>query len=144
MKHPASARSFRDLDVWRLGKTLALEAYRVTRGFPSHERFGLSAQIRRSAVSIPSNIAEGFNRAHRSEYRQYLFIALGSCGELDTQLEIAHELGYLADHSQDRLIDAVDHESKMLRNLIKRLDSVSPDRRTIRRATSDERRATRD
>ncbi len=75
----------------------------------------------RAAVSIPSNIAEGFNRKHNREYRQLLYIALGSCAELETQVEIAHELKFTNVESRDSLLEKLDHESRMLRNLIKRL-----------------------
>lgn len=115
------ARSFRDLRVWQVGKQLVLELYAVTRAFPIDERFGLAAQIRRAAVSVPSNIAEGYNRGHRKDYRRYLSIALGSCGELETQFEIACELGYVAPEQQRSLSEVLDHEARMLRTLIRRL-----------------------
>ncbi|RPH78811.1 MAG: four helix bundle protein [Nitrospiraceae bacterium] len=76
--------------------------YRLTKSFPQEERYGLASQMRRAAVSIAANIAEGFNRNHHAEDHQFLYIALGSCAELD-------------------LVEKLDHESKMLRNLIKRL-----------------------
>lgn len=112
---------FRDLEVWQLGKRIALEVYRATKHFPSDERFGLVLQMRRSAVSIASNIAEGFNRKSRAEYRQFLHIALGSCAELETQAEIARDLGYAQAESWPQLLDMIDHESRMLRSLINRL-----------------------
>lgn len=115
------ARSFRDLRVWQVGKQLVLELYAVTRAFPIDERFGLAAQIRRAAVSVPSNIAEGYNRGHRKDYRRYLSIALGSCGELEKQFEIACELGYVAPEQQRSLSEVLDHEARMLRTLIRRL-----------------------
>ena len=77
-------KNFRDLDVWRLGKELVLDIYRVTKAFPREELYGLVTQMRRAAVSIPSNVAEGFNRYHNREYRQLLFVALGSRAELET------------------------------------------------------------
>ena len=100
------SRNFRELRVWQLGKKLALDVYRITERFPSHEQYCLSSQMRRAAISIPSNIAEGFNRIHNKEYRNFLFISLGSCAELETQLEIASELDYIG---------------KMLRKLAKTL-----------------------
>jgi len=113
--------SFRDLDVWKLGKTLVLNVYAATKSFPSDERFGLAAQMRRAALSIPSNIAEGFNRYHNREYRQFLYIALGSCAELETQIEVSSDLGHLKRETQEQLLEQLDHECRMLRNLIKRL-----------------------
>lgn len=73
---------------------LAVAIYRLTSAFPDSERYGLTAQMRRSAVSIPSNIAEGQARNHRNEFIQFLAVANGSLAELDTQLELAHRLGY--------------------------------------------------
>jgi four helix bundle protein len=115
------ARNFRDLQVWRLGKDLVLDVYDATRSFPREEMYGLVAQMRRAAVSIPSNIAEGFNRRHNREYRQFLYIALGSCAELETQTEVSSELGYLRPAGRVSLIEKLDHEERMLQNLIKRL-----------------------
>ncbi len=113
--------NFRDLDVWTLGKDIVLDVYRATELFPKSEVYGLTAQMRRAAVSIPSNVAEGFNRFHNKEYRQYLYIALGSCAELETQVEIAIDLGYLERKDRDGLVEKIDHETRMLRNLIKKL-----------------------
>ena len=74
-------KNFRDLQVWKLGR----------KHFLREELYGLAAQMRRAAVSIPSNVAEGFNRRHNKEYRQFLYIALGSCAELETQIEVCRE-----------------------------------------------------
>lgn len=76
--------TYRDLDVWKNAMNLAENVYAVTKDFPLEERYGLTSQIRRCAVSIPSNIAEGFMRKNTKEYVQFLHIALGSLGELDT------------------------------------------------------------
>lgn len=113
--------NFRGLDVWKLGKELVVEVYALTRRFPTDERFGMVAQMRRAALSIPCNIAEGFNRYHNKECRQFLFVALGSGAELETQLEVSCELGYLDLSVCSRLLERLDHESRMLRNLIKKL-----------------------
>ena len=113
--------NFRDLDVWRLGKEITLDVYSSTKPFPAEERFGIVAQMRRAALSSPSNVAEGFNRYSNKEYRQFLFVALGSCAELETQIEVSCELGYLEKTVRDGLLEKLDHESRMLRNLIKRL-----------------------
>jgi four helix bundle protein len=77
--------------------------------------------MRRAAVSIPSNIAEGFNRYHNKEYRQFLYIALGSCAELETQIEISSDLKLIKDKSKNEMIQKISHETGMLRNLIKKL-----------------------
>jgi four helix bundle protein len=83
--------------------------------------YGLVSPMRRAVVSIPSNVAEGFHRKHNPEYGQRLYVALGSCAELETQVEVAHDLGYLSIGDRDKLLEKLDHESRMLRNLIKRL-----------------------
>ena len=113
--------NFRDLDIWELGKKIVIEIYTITKEFPKEEMFGLVAQMRRGAVSIPSNIAEGFNRYHNKEYKQFLFITLGSCAELETQIEISNELGYINKSIKSSLLEKIDHESRMTRNLIKKL-----------------------
>ncbi|MDZ7735671.1 MAG: four helix bundle protein [Gammaproteobacteria bacterium] len=73
--------NFKDLEVWKLGKEIVMDVYTVTSGFPRTEIYGLVSQLRRAAVSIPSNIAEGFNREHNKDYRRFLFVALGSSAE---------------------------------------------------------------
>ena len=85
-------RSFRDLAVWQKSIQMAVMVYRLTKGFPKEETYGLSSQMRRAVVSIPSNIAEGHGRLNTPEYRQFLGIARGSNFELQTQLEIARKL----------------------------------------------------
>jgi four helix bundle protein len=114
-------RNFPQLEVWKLGKEIVLDVYRVTKGFSKEEIYGLVAQMRRAAVSIPSNVAEGFNRKHNPEYRQLLYVALGSCAELETQIEVAHALDFLVFDVHNQLLERLDHESRMLRNLIKLL-----------------------
>jgi len=113
--------NFRDLEIWKLGKDIVLEVYRTTGLFPKNEVYGLVGQMRRASVSIPSNVAEGFNRFHNKEYRQLLYVGLGSCAELETQVEIAMDLGYLETKIRDQLIEKLDHETRMIRNLIKKL-----------------------
>lgn len=85
------------LEVWQKAMGLAVEVYGLIRSFPVEERFSLSDQMRRCAVSIPSNIAEGAARASKKEFIQYLYIALGSASELDTQIQIAQRVGYIQD-----------------------------------------------
>jgi four helix bundle protein len=86
--------SYRDLLVWQKGMALAKQIYLMTRAFPDDERFGLITQMRRAAVSVPSNIAEGQARQGRNEFVQFLSYAEGSLAELDTQLKLADDLGY--------------------------------------------------
>ena len=115
-------KDFRDLDVWKLGKEIVVDVYRASKEFPKEEMYGLVSQLRRAAVSIPSNIAEGFNRQHNKEYRQFLYVALGSCAELETQLELSCDLKYMSPNVRDSLLEKLDHETRMLRNLIKKLN----------------------
>ncbi|MBN3041302.1 MAG: four helix bundle protein [Candidatus Omnitrophica bacterium] len=83
--------------------------------------YSLASQMQRPVVSIPSNIAEGFNRYQNKEYKQFLYISLGSCAELETQIEIASELNYINKKQKEGLLEKLDYESRMLRNLIKKL-----------------------
>jgi four helix bundle protein len=87
--------SFRDLRVWQAGMDLVVDVYRITQSFPSEEIYGLTSQMRRAAVSIPSNVAEGHTREHSREFLNFLSIAQGSLAELQTQVEIAGRLAYL-------------------------------------------------
>ena len=120
MENRLSIRNFRELNVWQLGKTIASEIYTITKGFPKEEIYGLVSQMRRASVSIPSNVAEGFNRFHPGEYRQFLFIALGSCAELETQMELSKDFGYVSGDKFGQILEKLNHESRMLRNLIKK------------------------
>ncbi len=114
-------RDFRDLEVWKRGKEIALSVYQATNQFPRAEQFGLSSQMRRAAVSVPANISEGFNRHYTKEFRRFLGIALGSCGELETEAEIAAALGYLNRIDASQLLAEISIEAKMLRSLISKL-----------------------
>lgn len=90
-------QNYRNLLVWQKAIALVVRIYEVTRSFPTDERFGLISQLRRAAVSVPSNIAEGQSRLTTGEFRQFLGIAKGSLAEIDTQLVIAENLGFLKD-----------------------------------------------
>jgi four helix bundle protein len=115
--------SYRDLVAWQKAKRLAIETYRATEKFPKREMFGLIAQLRRSAVSVPSNIAEGQGRNTTGEFIQFLGHARGSLLELRTQIEIAVELKYLPD-SDYRLIDELSGDVLALVNrLIESLEA---------------------
>jgi four helix bundle protein len=96
-KKPSQLPRHYDLEVWKDAMRLVREAYRVTASFPEAEKFGLTSQIRRSAISIPSNIAEGAARGGRIELIRFLTIARGSLAELDTQIWIARDLGFFND-----------------------------------------------
>lgn len=109
MDSPKSkAKSFRDLVVWKKSYAAVLETYKLTTGFPKTELYGLTQQMRRAAVSIPSNIAEGYNRKHNAEYRQFLSVAYGSLSELQTQYLLSVDLGYTKLNTEfDHLLDEV-------------------------------------
>lgn len=112
-------RSHKDLDAWRVAMDLAEEIYDMTRGFPRDEQFGLTAQMRRAAVSIPSNIAEGAARQGQKEFAQFLFISLGSASELETHLELSKRVKLLEEELHMRLDAMVARVSQMLRGLIR-------------------------
>lgn len=113
--------NFRDLDIWRKAIAIVKKIYFIVERFPKNEVYGLRAQMQRAVVSIPSNIAEGFNRLHNKEYAQFLYIALGSCAELETQIEIAFELKYIDQQAKNQFLEDMDHESRMITNLIKKI-----------------------
>lgn len=100
---------------------IAQAVYSATAGFPPEQKFTLTSQLQRSAISIPSNVAEGFARRHTREFIQFCHIALGSCAELETQLILAHHLRFLSDETRDRLEELLDHEGRMLNRLIQSL-----------------------
>ena len=112
-------RNFRDLNIWKLGMEIVEDIYKLTKEFPKEELYGLSAQMRRCAVSIPSNVAEGFTRKHNKEYKQFLYIALGSCAELETQIEITTKLSFLSDKQKEELLEKINHTTRMIMNLLK-------------------------
>jgi four helix bundle protein len=109
------------LDVYRVSRSVVSDVYRETSGFPDHERFGLTSQIRRAAVSIPANIAEGASRGSRKELSRSLMVARGSASELVVLLEIAEELGYLSRDCCEDIRENVRRVSAMSSGLIRRL-----------------------
>jgi four helix bundle protein len=114
-------RDFRELAVWVKAHSLTLEVYGATRSFPADERFGLTAQLRRAAASIPTNIAEGCGRGGEREFARCLSIAAGSASETEYQLLLACELGYLTSETHDRLQAQVNEVQKMLGAFHRRL-----------------------
>ncbi|HEU5412049.1 MAG TPA: four helix bundle protein [Candidatus Acidoferrales bacterium] len=115
-------RNYRDLLVWQKAMSLVEEVYQLTSRFPSDERFGLVAQLRRAAVSIPSNIAEGQARKSTREFVQFLSLAEGSLAEVDTQLLLSERLGLCAEHDVRRLFSIIEEIRKMLMALSARLN----------------------
>ncbi len=114
-------KTYRDLSIWNVGIEVVKGIYKITEKFPKHEIYGLVSQMRRAAVSIPSNVAEGFRRYHNKEYKQFLYITLGSCAELETQITIAMELNYIKQDVEAVILEKLDHICRMISNLIKKL-----------------------
>ena len=112
------AQSYRDLIAWQKSMELVAAIYRESKTFPSDERFGLISQIRRSAVSVPSNIAEGEGRKSNGEFRQFLRTAAGSLAEVETQLTIAGMLGYLPARRVDELLLCTSEIGRIINGLI--------------------------
>lgn len=117
-----SKSSYRDLLVWQKARVFAKDIYILTRSFPRNETFGLVSQMRRSAVSIACNIAEGHGRWTRGDYRRFLLIARGSAFELETQLIIASDIGYVED--PEALIERTNEIARMLNGLLRYLGKV--------------------
>ena len=125
-KLQTQVKSYRDLTVWQRAVEVAVECYRVTKSFPKHETYGLSAQLQQAAVSVPANIAEGRARQHTGEFLQHLSIAYGSLAELETHLEIARRLAYLPDDHANSIIDACANVGRMINGLQSSLRSKQP------------------
>jgi four helix bundle protein len=115
-------RTFKDLKAWQKSYDLCLSIYKHLRKFPSEEKFGLTAQIRRAAVSVPSNIAEGYGRKTTQEYVYSCYIAYGSLCELETQLQLSKDLGYLTKKDFDIVQENLWEVERMLKALIKSLE----------------------
>lgn len=114
-------KTYKDLDVWKNGMNIVRFSYRETKNFPKTERYALSSQMQRAAVSIPANISEGFTRQYLKEYIQFCYIALGSCSELETLIIIAHEENYITKDSYNVIEEMLNHEGRMITNMIKTL-----------------------
>jgi four helix bundle protein len=114
-------KGFRQLVVWQKAYDLSLEVYILTRTFPKSETYGIISQLQRAVVSIPANIAEGYERNHRKEYLQFLFIAKGSLGEVETYILLAKDLGYLKDADYAVIDEKRKTVSRLLKGLIKSL-----------------------
>ncbi len=112
--------TYRDLLVWQKSIKLAKAVYLLTADYPSDERFGLTNQMRRCSVSIPSNIAEGFGRGSDKELVQFLYVSLGSSNELDTQLTISYELSFITEDKFKEIEYQNNKVNKMLQSLIYR------------------------
>jgi four helix bundle protein len=114
---------FMDLIAWQKGHALVLSVYNITRAFPTEEKFGLTDQLRRAAVSITSNIAEGFSRKSDKEKVQFFHIALGSLTEVQNQVLIARDVKYISADECERLFEEARETQKLLRGLLRHLNT---------------------
>jgi four helix bundle protein len=114
-------KDYKDLKVWQKGIEIVDKVYALISKFPKGELYGLTLQMRKASVSVPSNISEGFVRRHSKEYRHFLEISLGSSAELDTQSIIAHKRKYITGKEMTELAEDINHEMRMLINLINKL-----------------------
>ena len=114
--------SYKELKVWQKSYDLCLEIYRITTKFPKDERYGLTSQIRRAAVSVPSNIAEGYGRKTTPDYIRALYIAYGSICELETQIMLSSDLHYIEKKKLEKLNSDIAEVERMLKALIKSLE----------------------
>ena len=117
----AISRDYRDLIAWKKAFELALAIYEETTHFPNEERFGLKSQIRKACISIPSNIAEGEGRRSKREFRHFLFFALGSLMEVETQILISDALGYFNPNRATHLLEMTAEVGRLLNGLSKSL-----------------------
>jgi four helix bundle protein len=116
-------KSYRDLEVWRKALSLAKDVYNATGAYPKDEKFGLVSQMRRAAVSVPSNLAEGHARSGGGEFKHFVSIAMGSVAELETQVILSKDLGYLNEPQCRVLMERLDIIGKMLRGLHRSLST---------------------
>ncbi|KAB2712855.1 four helix bundle protein [Brucella intermedia] len=116
-----TVNSYRDLLVWQQAMEMVISIYKVTDGWPKEEIYGLTSQVRRAAVSVPANIAEGFGRENRGSYQQFLRIAQGSLKEMETHLLIAERLGFMQNETINSMLVKSESIGKLLRLLIRKL-----------------------
>jgi four helix bundle protein len=122
--------NYRDLEVWQKAMDLVELCYAYTKSFPSEERYGLTDQIRRAAVSVPSNIAEGQARQHKKEFIQFLSIAQGSLAELETQVQIAERLHYIDSDNMQEMLKKSDQVARMITGLRKSIQQPATNSQT--------------
>ena len=118
-------KNYKDLKVWEKAYRLCLELYKLTKEFPAEERYTLTTQIRRAALSVPSNIAEGYGRRTTPEYVRFLYVAYGSVCELETQILIAGDLGFFGRRDNQQLTLKLREVERMLKALINSLEKKS-------------------
>ncbi len=115
-------RNFKELKIWQKGLGIAIDSFKLLSTFPKEEKYGISSQITRAAVSISSNIAEGSSRSSEKDYNRFIEISLGSTFEMETQLLIAGALNYRDKELLKKLLTEIDEEQKMLMSFMKKLN----------------------
>lgn len=123
-----AVQSYQDLAAWQEARVLVRKVYQMTKSFPADERFGLVSQIRRCSVSVPSNIAEGYGRGSRNDYSRFLRIARGSLFEIETQLTLACDLGFVDNEVKTEVQEQIDRVARPLWGLIRSVDNTQPSR----------------
>jgi four helix bundle protein len=116
-------KNYKELQVWQKGYQLCLQIYKITKKFPKEEQYGLISQIRRAAVSVPSNIAEGYGRKTTPDYLRSLYIAYGSNCELETQIMLSRDLNYIFSNDSEKLLNEIREVERTLKALIKSLEN---------------------
>jgi four helix bundle protein len=124
--HTVRKQGYQELVVWQKAMELVTAVYRVTRDWPHEEQYGLTSQVRRAAVAIPSNIAEGHGRSGRREFAHYVSIAYGSLCELETQFLIAERLDYTGAEATESLMDRIADVRRLTNGLLRSLQSATP------------------
>jgi len=120
-------RNYKQLDVWKQAHGLTLQVYKATEKLPRSEQYSLTSQIRRACYSIPMNIAEGCGKSSDAEFARFLDMASGSASELDYQILLARDLGYISSETYEKLAEKLNHIRRMLTSLIKRVRMKNSD-----------------
>ncbi|MDO8527651.1 MAG: four helix bundle protein [Deltaproteobacteria bacterium] len=116
--------NYRELDIWKKGMTICEKVYFLTASFPSHEQYGVISQLRRAAVSVPANIAEGFGRKSNGDFKRFLNIATGSLLEVETHIELSRRLHYCADVEAANLFEETNHLGKMMTRFTQKIPNT--------------------
>jgi len=130
-------RTYKELDAWQVSMFLAKKIYEITKSFPKYEQYGLSSQMQRAAVSVPSNIAEGSGKNHKKEFVQYLYHSRGSLLELETQVELSKMLNYLDEENYIEVSSLIKRAHKIINGLIFSLKKL-PTTNNAQRTTAKE------
>jgi len=120
-----TVKSYSDLVAWQKAMSLVEEVYKITKGFPKEELYGLVSQLRRAAISVPSNIAEGHSRNGSREFVHHLSIAHGSLSEVETQVEIARRLGYITDERQASIFELASETGRIINGLMNSVEKYA-------------------